>query len=139
MNSSWLRCLFLSMSALGMFSALSCGSKQQLVSINVTPQGSKMALSGVGQHLSTQFTAVGSYIHPPATKDITSFAVWKTDAPGIITLSPSQPGLVTTTGFACGTNLGVTANVYSNPSNPAAGSVISGQATVDVSIPECTP
>lgn len=136
-------CCFRVVAAAGVMLAsllsMSCGSKQHLVSITVSPTDTSFNLTGLGQHLSTQFTAKGSYIHPPDTRDITSFAVWKTDSPTVLSLDPKHPGLVTTTGLACGTNLAVTASVYSNPSNPAAGAVISAQATVNVAIPECSP
>jgi hypothetical protein len=138
MKSSWSRALALSSVLLASMS-LSCGSKQELVSITITPHSSSFNLTGLGQHLSTQFTAVGSYIHPPSTRDITSSVIWTTDSPDIITLSASHPGLITTTGLACGTDIGLSANAYSNPSNPGAGSVISAQATVNVAIPACTP
>lgn len=139
MKSSWLRALGLSVVTFVSLVSLSCGNKQELVSITVNPSGTTFNLTGFGQNLSTQFTAIGNYIHPPVTKDITAAVVWKTDSPSIIFFNPSNPGLVTTTGFACGTNLGVSANMYSNPSNPAAGSDVVGRATVSVTIPSCQP
>ena len=52
--------LFLAMS--------SCAFNQHLTSIRVSPPGA--TFQGVGAQI--QFTAVGTYIHPPETKDITS-------------------------------------------------------------------
>ena len=46
-----------------------CGTGQQLVSIQVTPSG--FVFEGVGAQ--GQFTALGTYIHPPETKDITTY------------------------------------------------------------------
>ena len=132
MNRKWLSISALLFAAVVLLNLSSCAHSQQLVGITVTPQGTSITLGGVGQKVSTQFTALGSYIHPPETKDVTSKAVWTTDSPSIIALDPTQPGLVTTTGFGCGTNLGVTASVYSNPSNPSAGSVVVGTTTVSV-------
>jgi hypothetical protein len=74
----------------------SCARSQKLVGITVTPSGSTITLSGFGQVVGTQFTALGSYIHPPETKDITSKAVWSTDTPTIIAMDPNTPGLVNT-------------------------------------------
>ena len=123
--------LFIAASVL--LSSSSCARSQQLESITLTPADSTITLSGVGQVVGTQFTALGSYIHPPETRDITSQAVWATNSPSIITLDPNQPGLVNTTGTGCGTNLGVSASVYSDSSNHSAGSVVVGTATISVS------
>jgi len=106
----------------------SCGADKKLVSITVTPSGAN--ITGAGLNL--QFTAVGSYIHPPVTQDITNTVVWKSSADQIISFStPDKPGLATS-GLGCGTNIPVTATVYSNPSNPPAGTAIIGTATVSV-------
>jgi hypothetical protein len=112
--------------------SLSCGYNQHLVSITISPQGSTITLSGLGQQVGTQFTAIGTYVHPPENRDLTSTAVWATDTPLIIAPDPNTPGLFNTTGTGCGTNLGITAKVYSDPSNPTAGSVVVGSATINV-------
>ena len=133
MNRKWFSIAALLIAASVLLSLVSCARSQKLVSIAVSPQGTTITLTAFGQVVGTQFTALGTYIHPPETRDITSKAVWSTDTPSIITLNPSQPGLVNTTGTGCGTNLGVTASVYSNPANPSAGSVVVGSTTVNVS------
>ena len=132
MNRKWLSIPALLIVALVLLNLSSCAHSQQLVGISVTPQGTSITLGRVGEKLGTQFTALGSYIHPPETKDVTTKAVWTTDSPSIIALDPTQPGLVTTTGEGCGTNLGVTASVYSDPANPSSGSVVTGTATISV-------
>lgn len=104
--------------------SLSCGQDQQLVSITVTPD--KVNFQGIGAQ--SQMTALGSFIHPPATKDITNWVTWSTDVPTEVTVSPT--GLVTAIN-TCGSGQ-VIASVYSKPSNPSAGSVI--RATADVAI-----
>jgi hypothetical protein len=102
----------------------SCGHDQQLVSIDVQP--SEFVFEGLGAQ--GQFTAIGSYIHPPQTKDITAQVIWKIDIANFATIT--QTGLVTSTrADGCGTG-NVTATHYSNPSNPSAGTVIIGSATV---------
>jgi hypothetical protein len=102
----------------------SCGHDQQLVSIEVRPAG--FVFEGFGAQ--GQFTAIGTYIHPPQTKDITTQVVWKIDVANLATIT--QTGLVTSTRFdGCGSG-DVTATHYSNPTNPSAGTIIMGSATV---------
>ena len=108
----------------------SCADEHKLVGIDVAPQGSTIT----GQGLNLQFTAIGHYQHPLQDKDITSIVVWKSSADQIISFSSTQPGLATS-GGGCGTNLQISANVYSNPQNPSNGSVVQGVATVNVQQP----
>ena len=69
----------LAMGALVMVAALlsvpSCGHDQKLVSLTVQPT----AFTFLTQAGTEQYTAIGTYIHPPATKDLTSQATWKVD------------------------------------------------------------
>src|SRR6266568_4295177 len=81
---------------------MSCGNDQRLVSIVVTPQ------------------------------DVTITGVDFTDAPSIIQFQSSAAGLLAPTGNGAGTNLGVTATVYSNSSNPSAGTLVFGTAVITV-------
>jgi len=102
----------------------SCGNDQQLTSIEVRPSG--FVFEGLGAQ--GQFTAIGTYIHPPQTKDITTQVVWTIDVKNLATIT--QTGLVTSTrSDGCGSG-NVTASHYSNPSNPTSGAVIAGSATV---------
>src|SRR5689334_18675726 len=112
MNRKWFGIATLLVTAVVLFNLSSCARSRKLEAITVNPQGTTITLGGVGDKLGVQFTAIGSYIHPPENRDITSTAVWTTDSPDIITVDPTHPGLVTTTGFGCGTNLGVAASVY---------------------------
>jgi|GEM_PF-1953325 len=132
MIRKWFSLAALFAAAIALLNLSSCARNQHLVGITVTPTGSTITQS-FGEVVGTQFTALGSYIHPPETKDITNSAVWTTDSPSIITVDPNHPGLVNTTGQGCGTNLGVTASVYSDPGDPSAGSVVVGSATISVS------
>ncbi len=112
---------------------LSCGAGQQLVSITVTP--TQFNFQGIGAQV--QMTAMGNFIHPPASKDITTTVKWATDVPTVV--SVSQTGLVTSINI-CG-NGQVTATAYSNPANPPAGSAIQGSANVAVLLngsPNCS-
>jgi hypothetical protein len=75
----------------------SCGHDQKLVSLTVQPSAG-FIFSQAATGATGQFTATASYIHPPATKDVTSQATWAVDddVVGI------NAGVVTTNGN-CGT------------------------------------
>ena len=106
---------------------LSCGHDQQLVGITVTPADT--TIDGI---VTVQYRAVGQYIHPPVSKDITSTVLWQSSVPSVIAFDPANPGQATPTGTGCGTNLTISAVVYSNPANPAKGSAVIGSTTVNV-------
>ncbi|MGO9087270.1 MAG: hypothetical protein ACLP6G_10550 [Terriglobales bacterium] len=132
MNGKWSSIVVLVAAAALLVYQPSCARSQQLVSVAVNPQGTTITLTEVGQQVGTQFTALGTYIHPPETKDLTNKAVWATDSPSIIAVVPATPGLINTTGNGCGSNLGVTASVYTDNNNPS-GNVVVGSATMNVS------
>src|SRR5262249_33220051 len=113
----------------------SCGNDSRLVSITVSPQN--ITIGGVSCSTSpcqptVQYTAFGFYNHGGKPKDITSQVLWTTSTPSILQFQSSPAGLLAPTGNGCGTNLGVTASVYSNPNNPTSGNIISGSAVVSV-------
>ncbi len=113
--------------------SVTCGNKQELISITVTP--AQVSLQGFGGR--SQMAAMGTYIHPPATKDITDIVTWATDVPDAVSVSPT--GLVTAINI-CGSGQ-VTATAYSNPANHAAGSAIQGIADVSILLngsPNCS-
>ncbi len=68
MNRKWFSVAALLIAAVALLNLSSCARSQKLVGITVTPSGSTITLSGFGQVVGTQFTALGSYIHPPETK-----------------------------------------------------------------------
>ena len=70
---------------------LSCAHNQHLTAITVQP--AQVTFQGVGG--SVQFTATGTYVHPPETKDITSKVNWSVDSQNLVTFSTTMPGLVT--------------------------------------------
>ncbi len=128
MARSWLKLLVLCAAALML---PSCGADKQLVSITVSPAGANITGTGVN----VQFTAIGNYVHPPETQDITGKVVWKSAAPQVIDFTTaSQPGLATSQSF-CGTNISISSTYYSNPSDPSAGTAIVGSATASVAQP----
>jgi hypothetical protein len=100
----------------------SCGHDQTLQSITIRPSG--FVFEGVGAQ--GQFTAIGNYIHPPESKDISNQVLWKINVANLATVS--NTGLTTALNV-CGSG-NVTATVYSNPKNPPDGSIIIGSATV---------
>jgi hypothetical protein len=53
----------------------SCGHQEKLVAVTVQPS----SFTFLTQAGSEQYTAIGTYIHPPATKDITKQVTWKVD------------------------------------------------------------
>jgi len=97
MNERWLKYLFGAALALIATSWLSCGQDHKLVAIEVQPAGGfnfatpDPAAQGV-------FTAIGTYVHPPGTADITGKVTWKTDVPQLLVINGSvvspQPGNV---------------------------------------------
>ena len=125
MNRKWLGTIVLVGIAAALLNTSSCARSQQLVAITLSPSGG-FTFEGFGAQ--GQFTAYGSYIHPPETKDITNNVVWSLDIANFGTIT--QQGVVTyerTDG--CGSGL-VNATFNSDPSNPSAGSVLVGSAPV---------
>jgi hypothetical protein len=53
----------------------SCGFNKRLVSLQIQPQ----TFTFLTQAGTEQYTAIGTYIHPPSTQDVTSRATWKVD------------------------------------------------------------
>jgi hypothetical protein len=81
----------------GALSLPSCGHSQKLVSLTITPTTFTFLEPGFippPANPTEQYTAIATYIHPPATKDVTSQATWTIDD-GVATVS--SPGLFTAT------------------------------------------
>ncbi|MGO8984762.1 MAG: hypothetical protein ACLPHI_17255 [Terriglobales bacterium] len=75
----------------------SCGHSQKLVGLTITPTTSTFLEPGFTPppaNPTEQYRAIGTYIHPPATMDVTSQATWTIDNE-VATLS--SPGLFTAT------------------------------------------
>lgn len=75
----------------------SCGHDQKLVSLQVTPVSPGFTFPTPNPGATGQYHAIGTYIHPPVTKDVTSQANWSVDD-GVVSINA---GLVTTNG-SCG-------------------------------------
>ncbi len=112
----------------------SCGHDQQLVSISITPAVEINGASNIpvsqDAGLSVQLRAIGNYIHPPVSKDITNQVIWASDDTQIATVSAT--GLAVVTGFACGDAL-MSATVNKNSS---AGGLSSAGAIVTANMTE---
>lgn len=67
----------------------SCARSQKLVGIHVLP--GTVTFGGVGAEI--KFKAIGTYIHPPENKDVTSQAQWSIDSQNLVTFN--APGDVT--------------------------------------------
>jgi hypothetical protein len=113
----------------------SCGNDNKLVSVEVQPSAAFFLTPASGGTI--KLTALGTYIHPPATKDISNKVTWTSDIPGLVTVD--QTGAVATSGNgSCGI-ANVTASFFTSANNPA-GNVLRGSATVtvhDSAVPAC--
>jgi hypothetical protein len=136
MNRKWLSvfALMVAVSLLLVFS--SCGHGQELVSITVQPTSETFGASNIpvidNAGSSVQLRALGSYIHPPVTKDITNKVTWASNDTQMF--SVSSTGLLTATGFACGGSL-VSATVTTNSSAgglSSSGAIVTGSMTANV-------
>jgi len=63
----------------------SCMHERKLVSITVQPPAATFLTPDPGGQI--VFTALGNYIHPPDTRDITDRVTWATDVPGLIQIN----------------------------------------------------
>src|SRR5262249_29633123 len=95
----------------------SCGHEQQLTSITIQPSTETFGAAdipvGEDAGLNVQLRALGNYIHPPVTKDITNQVTWTSNTPNMVTVDSN--GLLTVTGLACGSAL-VSATITTNHS-----------------------
>ena len=115
MKAKWLGILALIFAAISLLSVSSCGDPQTLQSITIQPStetfGAANIPVGLDAGLQVQLTALGSYLHPPVTKDITSQVTWASSSPQMFTIT--SDGLLTATGQECGGTL-VSATVQTN-------------------------
>jgi hypothetical protein len=126
--------------AMGLLVSLSaCGHDQQLVSITVVPGVETFGAPNIAVELdaglNVQLRALGSYIHPPVTKDITNQVVWTSNTPQMVMVSST--GLITATGQACGGTI-ISATVTTNHSSGAissSGALVTGSMTANVVCP----
>lgn len=133
MIPKWFKLLLLCSAAL---TVPGCGHDQQLVGISITPQVQTFGASNIpvpsDRGLNVQLRALGTYIHPPATKDITTQVMWSSNTPQMVTVSST--GLITATGQACGGTI-ISATVTKNSSDggiSSSGAIVTGTMTANV-------
>ena len=126
--------LFFSAFLLSTMSA--CGHDQQLELITVIPAvetfGSTTTPVDLDAAAQVQLRALGSYIHPPVTKDITNQVTWTSNTPDMVTVTST--GLIMPTGLACGGTI-ISATVVTNHSDGAissTGALVTGSMTANV-------
>lgn len=136
MKRKGLGCALVFASMLGFIGLTSCGHEQQLTSISIQPKTEDFGAANVpvsaDAGLNVQLRALGSYIHPPVTKDITGQVIWNSNTPDMVTVSPT--GVLTATGLACGNAL-VSATVATNKSSgnlSSSGAIVTGYMTANV-------
>ena len=114
-----------------------CGHEQQLESISIQPTTETFgtASNPAPPGAQVQLRALGSYIHPPVTKDITNVVTWNSNTRDIATVNST--GVVNVTGIACGDAL-ISATVTTNNSLgnlPSNGAIVTGSMTATVVCP----
>lgn len=108
----------------------SCGHDQQLVGITIQPPAETFGAPDPG--LNVQLRALGSYTHPPVTKDITDQVTWASNTPQLATVTAA--GLLAPAGIdACGGGL-VSATLTTNNSGSvsSSGALVTGYMNVTV-------
>jgi hypothetical protein len=136
MKGKWLGIAALVVIGGVLLSIASCGRSQQLVSIEVQPNIYTFGASNIPVQFNAgsavQLRALGSYIHPPVTKDITNEVTWASSTTQMMTVNST--GLLTATGDACGSTL-VSATLQTNTSAgglSSSGTIITGSMTGNV-------
>ena len=123
----------------------SCGHDQKVVSLTITPTTSTFLEPGFippPPNPTQQYTATATYIHPPATKDVTSQATWKIDngvatmsSPGLFNATPPTAGSPAGTPGPCGV-ADISASVPEGTGG--SGNIVIAVATVTVDNPADT-
>lgn len=128
--------LALAISASALLYLASCARSQELVGITIQPNTETFGASNIPVNfdagLQVQLQAVGTYIHPPVTKDITNQVTWSSNSPNMVTVS--NTGLMTATGAECGGAI-VSATLVTNTSTggiSSSGAAVIGYMTANV-------
>jgi hypothetical protein len=118
MNRKWFSIIALIATATLLSSLSSCGFNQHLVSIQVVPPG--VTFNSVGA--SIVFQAMGTYEHPPETKNITNLVTWSVDSQNLVTITDTS--LVTAVSICGSGNL--YASYYDSPNQVTGSAFITG-------------
>jgi hypothetical protein len=136
MKAKWFGIITLIATATLLFSLSSCADPQELVSIQIQPTTETFGASNIpvpaDAGLQVQLRALGTYVHPPVTKDITSQVTWSSNDVQMFTVSST--GLMTATGFSCGgTLVSATATTNSDGSGvSSSGAIVTGFMTANL-------
>jgi len=111
----------------------SCGHDQKLQSIQIQPA---TVTFQTPQSVPAVLKAYGTYIHPPATKDITTEVTWATDAPQMLVLTAISDGEQVGPNGICGV---VDVSATAPEGTGGAGNIVVGYSTmtIDGSQPTC--
>ena len=136
MKRKWSGVIILVAAAGLLLSLSSCGRDQELVSIQIQPTTETFGASNIpvaaDAGLSVHLRALGTYIHPPVTKDITNQVTWASNDTQMMTVDPT--GVLTVTGLSCGGTL-VSATATTNKSAgglSSSGAIVTGYMTGNV-------
>lgn len=123
MQRVWLCCALAVVVLLATGSLPSCMNERKLVKITVEPSEAFFGAPDSQAHI--VFTALGGYIHPPDTRDITDQVTWTSDIPQLLTV---DKGVATPTGAGCGI-----VNIFA--SMKQGGNLVQGSATITIKDP----
>ncbi|HZW91745.1 MAG TPA: hypothetical protein VFF64_02125 [Candidatus Eremiobacteraceae bacterium] len=136
MSRKWLSIIALIAAATTLLSVTSCGDPQTLQSITIQPGTETFGASDTpvieNRGSTVQLRALGNYLHPPVTKDITNQVTWVSNTTQMFTVNST--GLLTATGLACGGTL-VSATLQTNTDGSglsSSGAVVTGYMTANV-------
>jgi hypothetical protein len=136
MNRKWFSIAALITVAISLLSVSSCGHDQVLQSIQIVPSVETFGASNIPvidlTGANVQLRALGSYRHPPVTKDITDEVTWSSNTPAMVTVNST--GLITVTGGPCGgTIISATVQTNKDPGGvSASGAIVTGTMTANV-------
>jgi hypothetical protein len=136
MSRKWFSITVLIIAAIVLLSVSSCGEGQQLVSIAIQPGVETFGAADTpvidDAGATVQLRALGTYVHPPVTKDITDQVTWASNTPAMVTVNST--GLITVTGGPCGGTL-ISATVQTNADTSglsASGAIVTGYMSANV-------
>jgi hypothetical protein len=136
MIGKWFSVLILAAAATSLLSISSCGDPQELVSITIQPADETIGASNIpvaaDANYKVQLSALGTYLHPPVTKDITDQVTWASTDLQMFTINSS--GLLIATGNSCGATL-ISAALQTNADASgvsSSGAVVTGYMTANV-------
>jgi hypothetical protein len=137
MNLQKSKCFLMFATVSCLIGMISCAHDQQLVSITIQPKTEIFGAANIpvsaNAGSTVQLRAIGNYIHPPVSKDITNQVVWNSNTPDIATVDAAT-GMLTAAGLACGDAL-ISATVTTDHSIgnvSSTGAIVTGNMTATV-------